>query len=117
MKLSKDEILREILRIFPTQREAGEAIGFSESQMSHALKKPTSKFLSKLESVGVVIEGNGNTQNINSPDSMAMNKLKNVNIGGEYISEELKKIIEEKNEIIKGLKEVIEHYKTMSGKG
>lgn len=54
-KVSKDVIIEEILKIFPTLKHCADALGMSDSNFSHAITRRSNKFIFKLKDLGVKI--------------------------------------------------------------
>lgn len=53
--MQKDAILEQILMVFDSQKEAADALGITEQNFSHSLKRGSKKFLRRLEKIGVDI--------------------------------------------------------------
>lgn len=54
-KISKDLIIEEILKIYPTLKHCADKLGMTESNFSHAIARRSNKFIFRLKDVGVNI--------------------------------------------------------------
>jgi len=90
-----DVVRNLIIDKYGDLKKLAEEMGISQSQLSNHLKKPSSKFLSKLKKHGIDI------------GKIGAHSVKIVNNGSAVSVSYFEKIIEEKNGIINELKDII----------
>lgn len=100
--MGEESIRKAILLKYDTFGECAEAIGITKSQMSRSLKKPSSKFLAKLEEAGVIIQREGtvsNTADLSNEEKVIL-EYKTIIYEKNKLIEEQRSIIEQKDKII-----------------
>lgn len=107
----------DILRIaiskkYSTLSECAEAVGMTISNFSKGLKNPSSKFLAKLEAVGVDLE-KYQKSNVDIERIAVENEYAKLIIEQDKILDEKEKIITELKNLVNQKDKIIQQYETL----
>ena len=68
-KISKDLIIEEILKVFPTLKDCADALEMTDSNFSHALSPRQNKFMFELKALGIDIPSSNKNYSVELNDN------------------------------------------------